>query len=94
MQTGYIDSVRILIDQITNETLGAGMILQPQQAGSRTGRVTAAEREAARGHAGLAICLPVGSPELAWALERRLFDRGYAVHVIHHADSFSQAAFV
>jgi sulfate adenylyltransferase large subunit len=81
----------ILIDPITNETVGAGMILQPQQSGSRTGRVTAAEREAARGHGGLAILLPVGSLELAWSLERRLFDQGCAVHVIHQPDNLRQA---
>jgi len=45
----------ILIDAITNETVGAGMILQPQQTGARSGKVSSAEREAARGHAGLAI---------------------------------------
>lgn len=81
----------ILIDPITNETLGAGMILQPQQSGTRTGRVTETEREAARGHAGLAILLPPDSLELAWNLERRLFDQGYAVHVIHQAESLRQA---
>jgi len=63
----------ILIDSITNETVGAGMILQPQASGIRTGRVTAVEREALRGHGGLAILLPPGSLELAWSLERRLF---------------------
>ena len=39
----------------------------------------------------LAICLPPDSPELAWALERRLFDHGYAVHVIHEPESLRQA---
>jgi sulfate adenylyltransferase large subunit len=81
----------ILIDGITNETVGAGMILQPQQSGARMGRVTAAEREAARGHSGLAILLPPGSLELAWSLERRLFDQGYAVHLIHEAEHLRQA---
>jgi sulfate adenylyltransferase large subunit len=81
----------ILIDPITNETVGAGMILHPQQAGGRTGRVTPAEREGARGHAALAICLPDGEFELAWALERRLFDQGYGVYVIHEPESLRQA---
>jgi hypothetical protein len=81
----------ILIDPITNETVGAGMILQPQQSGARTGRVTAAEREAARGHGGQAVLLPAGSMELAWSLERRLFDQGCAVHVIHKAENLRQA---
>ncbi|MDE3166405.1 MAG: sulfate adenylyltransferase subunit CysN [Acidobacteriota bacterium] len=81
----------ILIDAITNETVGAGMILQPQQSGARTGRVTAAERETARGHGRLAILLPPGSLETAWSLERRLFEQGFAVHVIHAAEHLRQA---
>jgi len=81
----------ILIDPITNETLGAGMILQAHQGPRRTGRVTSAERESARGHAALAICLEGGDPEVAWALERRLFEHGYAVHVIHLPESLGQA---
>jgi hypothetical protein len=72
----------ILIDPITNETLGAGMILELQSVTGAGGRVTDAERRAARGHAPLAILLPAGNPELGWELERLLFDQGYAVHVI------------
>ncbi len=41
----------ILIDPITNETLGAGMILAPHSSTEAGGRVTSAERRAARGHA-------------------------------------------
>ena len=67
------------------------MILQPQATGTRTGRVTATEREAARGHGGVAILLPPDALELAWSLERRLFDQGYAVHVIHQAEDLRQA---
>ena len=81
----------ILIDGITNETVGAGMILQPQQTGNRIGRVTVAEREAARGHSGLAILLTTGGLELGWSLERRLFDQGCAVHLIHGAEHVRQA---
>ena len=81
----------ILIDPITNETLGAGMILQPHAANGLTGRVTDAERQAARGHAPLAICLPPGNPELPWMLERILFDHGYAVHVIQEAIDLGEA---
>ena len=29
--------------------------------------------------------------DLAWLLERRLFDHGYAVHVIHEPESLRQA---
>ena len=81
----------ILIDGITNETVGAGMILQPQQTGNRIGRVTTAEREAARGHSGLAILVGAGGLELGWSLERRLFDQGCAVHLIHQAEHLRQA---
>jgi sulfate adenylyltransferase large subunit len=81
----------ILIDPITNETMGAGMILQAEAPEGATGRVTDAERRAVRGHAPLAICLPPGRVDLAWLLERRLFDRGYMVHVIHQPESLCQA---
>jgi hypothetical protein len=81
----------ILIDPLTNETVGAGMILHPSEAGTRTGQVSDSEREAARGHAALAICLPPDSLELAWALERRLFDQGYTVHLIHRPENLRQA---
>ncbi len=81
----------ILIDPITNETMGAGMILQAEKAPGATGRVTDAERRALRGHAPLAICLPPDRLDLAWALERRLFDLGYAVHVIRQPESLRQA---
>jgi sulfate adenylyltransferase large subunit len=81
----------ILIDPITNETLGAGMIQQAHVSSGPAGRVTDAERQAARGHAPLAIALEGGDPEVAWALERRLFDHGYSVHVIHQPGDLRQA---
>ncbi|MEO8373497.1 MAG: sulfate adenylyltransferase, partial [Candidatus Solibacter sp.] len=81
----------ILIDPITNETMGAGMILQSRDLSGSGGRVTEAERRAVRGHGPLAICLPEEHIELAWSLERRLFDQGYAVHVIYAPDNLRQA---
>jgi sulfate adenylyltransferase subunit 1 (EFTu-like GTPase family) len=81
----------ILIDPITNETLGAGMILAPHSASGGTGRVTDAERRSARGHSPLAICLPQGNAELPWSLERLLFDHGYAVHVIQAPGDLGEA---
>jgi sulfate adenylyltransferase large subunit len=81
----------ILIDPITNETMGAGMILQEEATQGAAGRVTDAERRAVRGHGPLAICLPPDRAELAWLLERRLFDHGYAVHVIHEPENLRQA---
>jgi len=82
----------ILIDPLTNETLGAGMIVGA--AGTSTsgrGRVSAAERAAARGHAAAVLALPEGQWELAYALERLLFDRGWMVHVIEKPASLRQA---
>jgi sulfate adenylyltransferase large subunit len=81
----------ILIDPITNETMGAGMIIQAIDASTAGGQVTNAERRLARGHAPLAICLPPDCVDLAWQLERRLFDQGYTVHVIQEAENLRQA---
>jgi hypothetical protein len=81
----------ILIDPITNETMGAGMILQAAASEGAAGRVTDAERRLVRGHAPLAICLPPDRVDLAWLLERRLFDQGYTVHVIREPENLRQA---
>ena len=55
------------------------------------GRVTAAELEAARGHAASLVLLPPGSSELAYALERLLFEHGWLVHVIERPEHLRQA---
>jgi sulfate adenylyltransferase large subunit len=81
----------ILIDPLTNETMGAGMILQAEASSAAAGRVTDAERRLARGHAPLVICLPPGGADLAWLLERRLFDNGYLVHVVFQPENLRQA---
>jgi sulfate adenylyltransferase large subunit len=83
----------ILIDPITNETLGAGMIQQAVISSGPKGRVTAAERTAARGHSAFAVCLSSGQQDLAYALERLLFDHGCVVQVIenHRPESLRQA---
>jgi sulfate adenylyltransferase subunit 1 len=77
----------ILLDPATNATVGAGMILSAVQAERarrtvelRLGRVTAAERIARYRHSGATIALG-RREQLAWVLERRLFDRGCAVVV-------------
>jgi hypothetical protein len=67
------------------------MILQPQAAAAIQGRVTDAERRAARGHAPLAICVPDGRSDLARSLERRLFGHGYVVHVIEKPEHLREA---
>jgi len=86
----------ILIDPVTNATVGAGMILAPvviergrpkqMLLDAKVGRVTPVERIARYGHGGDTVSL--GSRvELAWLVERKLFDRGCAVAVIEHASS-------
>ncbi|MEZ4268853.1 MAG: sulfate adenylyltransferase subunit CysN [Myxococcota bacterium] len=88
----------IVIDSMTNNTVGAGMICRAD------GRETAAdaaraelprsgvsvgERTRRFGHAGAVLWCEGGdgdaSAALAFALERRLFDRGCAVHVVERA---------
>ena len=82
----------ILIDPLSNETLAAGMITGTAAGESHhgqelaaleftTGRVTPAERYIRAGHRPVAIWL-VADQEIAYALERRLFDRGCLVHVL------------
>ena len=86
----------VLIDPVTNATVGAGMILAPvviergrpkqMLLDAKVGRVTPVERIARYGHGGDTVSL--GSRvELAWLVERKLFDRGCAVAVIEHASS-------
>jgi hypothetical protein len=70
----------ILIDPITNATLAAGMIAGPA-ASSGIGRVTGPERHARTGHRPAIVWLP-GDEELAYVLERKLFDRGCLVAVL------------
>ncbi|HWB84566.1 MAG TPA: sulfate adenylyltransferase subunit CysN [Bryobacteraceae bacterium] len=82
----------ILIDPITNETVGAGMILEAGGSTGPTGRVTLAEREVSRGHSAFTICLPAGMQDLAYELERRLFEQGCLVHVIDGPENLRQAA--
>ncbi|AKT35968.1 adenylylsulfate kinase [Chondromyces crocatus] len=84
----------ILIDRLSNATVGAGMILgpgadeppAPGEPGHAQGRVTAAERAARLGQSPAAVFFTGGSAErrseLAIALERRLWDDGYTAHVV------------
>jgi sulfate adenylyltransferase large subunit len=85
----------ILIDPLTNATAGAGMIAENGRTrGSAKdakaalleletgeGRVTPAERYARSGHYPSVIWL-TGREDLAYLLERRLFDRGCSAHSI------------
>ena len=85
----------VLIDPSTNATVAAGMIsaslaappLRRVSGEARTGagRVTAAERIARHRH--LPAIIRLGRRrQLAWLLERRLFDRGCSVVVLEQED--------
>ena len=67
----------ILIDPVTNATLGAGMIRRALEE-RKANRVTDEEREGRYGHQSIRLALP-GRPGLARVVERTLFDRGCAV---------------
>lgn len=81
----------ILIDPETNATAGAGMITEAAWAGGgrrkqtslqlEEGVLTPAERYKRNGHYPVTIWL-TARKELAYLLERRLFDRGCQVHVL------------
>ena len=87
----------ILIDRLTNATMGAGMILGPgagepeaNRAASGDGRVSLAERGERLGQRPAALLFVGGDEarrdELAHALERRLWDDGYTAHVLGPRD--------
>jgi sulfate adenylyltransferase large subunit len=80
----------ILIDPITNETLGAGMIIGPDT-WRLSGPVTPAERLARIGHRPYLIRLSHTDSETARLIERHLFDQGYLVHVIEDPAHMLQA---
>jgi hypothetical protein len=80
----------ILIDPLSNETAGAGMITGRQfdafsatrgDQAAKTGPVTAAERAARSGHRAAVVWLPAPL-DLAYALEREFFEQGYQVVVV------------
>ncbi|MEZ5402032.1 MAG: sulfate adenylyltransferase subunit CysN [Bryobacteraceae bacterium] len=76
----------ILIDPLSNLTVAAGMIAEPA-AGERgrvefsTGRVSPFERSARNGHKAATVWLTARA-DLAWLLERRLYDRGCQVSAL------------
>jgi sulfate adenylyltransferase large subunit len=80
----------ILIDPISNETLGAGMITRPGTEG-RSGPVTPAERKARIGHRPFVVRLQGGSLGSAQLLERYLFDLGYLAHTVQDPMHLAQA---
>ncbi len=80
----------ILIDPISNETLGAGMIVGPDT-WRPSGPVTPAERLARIGHRPYLVRLAHADAEMARLIERHLFDQGYLVHVIEEPEHLAQA---
>jgi hypothetical protein len=80
----------ILIDPITNETLGAGMIIGPDT-WRPSGPVTPAERLARIGHRPYLVRLLSADSETARGIERHLFDQGYLVHVVVEPQHLAQA---
>jgi sulfate adenylyltransferase large subunit len=80
----------ILIDPITNETVGAGMIIGPDT-WRPSGPVTPAERVARIGHRPFVVRLLNTDQETARRVERHLFDQGYVVHVIDQPEHLAQA---
>jgi bifunctional enzyme CysN/CysC len=90
----------IVIDTLSNATVAAGMIRGPAAEGgepalgtSLGGRVDARERQLALGQRGAVVVLTgppgVGKTELAYAIERALYDRGSFGVVIDPADPIS-----
>jgi bifunctional enzyme CysN/CysC len=80
----------ILIDRLTNGTVGAGMIEGPSALADpdaalvhdrHDGPVSRAERSERLGQRAAAVVI-AGGVELAHAVERRLWDEGYTAHVI------------
>jgi sulfate adenylyltransferase large subunit len=74
----------IVIDPLSNETLGAGMIQDVEGKEETRGQVTAAERATRAGHRPAVIA--VDDSEAALLLERELFDRGAQVVVAGEVD--------
>ncbi len=72
----------ILIDRESNGTVAAGMIVQAASAARPSGPVTAKEREARYGH-GPEVVYVGRRQALAVQLERRIFEHGCAVVVLH-----------
>src|SRR5208283_2923730 len=74
----------IIIDRMSNNTVGAGMILGPRQAApSGHGPVSQQEKESRLGQRGAAVWL---ARPLAPALERALFEDGRTVVHLDMAD--------
>ncbi|HWP83946.1 MAG TPA: sulfate adenylyltransferase subunit CysN [Terriglobia bacterium] len=73
----------ILIDRLTHATAGAGMIAEAATETAGKGRVSAGERAARYGQRPVTVWIRgANARELAYQLERRLFDLGHVVAVL------------
>jgi sulfate adenylyltransferase large subunit len=71
----------ILIDPISNRTVAAGMIRSALGCRHVEGPLTAGERQARFGHPALTVVLENAADDIAWRLERLLFDHGCMVYL-------------
>ena len=80
----------VMVDPISNATVAAGMVTgrdprvdptAPEAQTTETNLVPAADRQKRVGHAAVLVWLN-GGANLAYAVERELFGRGYLTHVI------------
>ncbi|MBI3934171.1 MAG: sulfate adenylyltransferase subunit CysN [Acidobacteria bacterium] len=73
----------IIIDRLTNVTVGAGMIVGLAEGEGKVRQVTPEERAARFGQKAVTLWLRGGNArELAYQLERKLFDLGHAAAVL------------
>jgi bifunctional enzyme CysN/CysC len=74
----------IVIDRLSNITVGAGMIVGPANRQDRVFHPVSAEERAARlnQHAITLWLIGASAPDVAAPLERRLFERGYACFLL------------
>lgn len=85
----------IVIDALTHDTVGAGMVLGPAETTSRTARslVSRDERWKHLGQSGAVVLLPAtpDAEQRAFALERALFERGLHVATVNGDVEVAQA---
>ena len=85
----------ILIDRLTNGTVGAGMIVGAEEDPDAARRVTTEERAARFGQKAATVWIRGSQArELAYRLERKLFDLGHAAAVLDDASLVESAAVI
>ena len=85
----------IIIDRLTNVTVGAGMIVGVAEEAGTARQVTSEERAARFGQKAVTLWLRgANASELAYQLERRLFDFGHAVAVLDDPSLASSAGLI